>query len=400
MSGQKRKLLTTALGLGIVILVLAGVFLRNYRAKPVAIGTAESHAARTPAAAPGRSATSPSLTPAGTPRTKLAGEIATNLDDLIKKEIDDEAIYPEILASLPRRPADGAKLLIPRITRHGQVNVSFSADGKWIVFTATASMTEQIQDIYLYSVKDGTVRNLTNAPARACPRHPSISPDGTTVLYCDGQPAVWKLRVDGGSAQKLINGGLEPVWASDGRHFTYLQRDPARIEVLYAGVFDVTTGKSIKRFEGNMSQRVTDLTFLPKSNTLLYRRLRMEPGRKPQADIVIESLSTGQKDVITLPQGSISHPVLSPDERYIAYAAMDRPGMSTANEEIYVYDRKTKRNARVTCGHAQYPCWMSPTAIAFLSARDTGKPAIYYVDVRERLALLGSSAQDRPGDNP
>ncbi|MDZ4770787.1 MAG: LpqB family beta-propeller domain-containing protein [Chloroflexota bacterium] len=93
---------------------------------------------------------------------------------------------------------------------------SWSPDGRRIAFV---SLRDGNQDVYVYSLDDQSIVNLTNTPERA-EDHPAWSPDGAWIAYSAldiGQEKLFVSAVDDpNTSTQVINLGRAPAWSSDG----------------------------------------------------------------------------------------------------------------------------------------------------------------------------------------
>ncbi|MCK6578204.1 MAG: DPP IV N-terminal domain-containing protein [Anaerolineae bacterium] len=91
---------------------------------------------------------------------------------------------------------------------------AWSPDGRRIAFV---SLRDGNPDIYLYSLDDQSVVNLTQSPERG-EDHPAWSPDGRWIAYSAldaGQEKVFVISTEDGASQ-VINFGGAPAWSPDG----------------------------------------------------------------------------------------------------------------------------------------------------------------------------------------
>ena len=102
---------------------------------------------------------------------------------------------------------------------------SWSADGKWIAFTAERNGSG---DIWIIPAAGGSARQLTNDPGHA--RHPSWSADGKWIafsLYRSDSPDIWIIPAAGGSARQLTTHSAAdwaPDWSPDGEWIAFSSR--------------------------------------------------------------------------------------------------------------------------------------------------------------------------------
>jgi Tol biopolymer transport system component len=118
---------------------------------------------------------------------------------------------------------------IPDGEARGNVEPSFSPDGRYLTFTNVSSVNEESFVLRLDLVT-GAVLSLTNATAGAMPvgdAQAVWSPDGEQLAFSsttmDGVD-IWTMDADGYHATKLTDDGylnVMPAWSPDGTHVVY-----------------------------------------------------------------------------------------------------------------------------------------------------------------------------------
>ncbi|GAA4524436.1 serine hydrolase [Amycolatopsis samaneae] len=122
----------------------------------------------------------------------------------------------------PRRPAlsDLARFAVPS-------DPTISPDGTRVVYvlrTADTDADENVDRLWLVTTSGAAPRALTTGRADTDPR---FSPDGTGVAFLraqDGPPQLWWLRLDGGEPERLTElplGAGTPVWSPDGTRIAF-----------------------------------------------------------------------------------------------------------------------------------------------------------------------------------
>jgi dipeptidyl aminopeptidase/acylaminoacyl peptidase len=95
---------------------------------------------------------------------------------------------------------------------------------------------------------------------------------------------------------------------------------------------------------------------------------------------------------------SDSTPLYSPDGRYVAYRAQQRPGYESDRFRLMLYDRKTGEKRDLTEGN-EFDRWVgsfawTPDSLRLLfTAEDMGSQSIYVLDVARRKFPIGAYAQ-------
>jgi len=102
-------------------------------------------------------------------------------------------------------------------------NASFSADGRWIVFTSDRSGSA---DIYRVHPDGSGLEQLTHDPA--FDDQGALSPDGKTLAFVStrdgGMANIWLLDLKSGRARNLTSdhsGNFRPSWSPDGRWLAF-----------------------------------------------------------------------------------------------------------------------------------------------------------------------------------
>ena len=238
---------------------------------------------------------------------------------------------------------------------------------------------------------DGTIRSsIRTLPEGAMT--PSISPDGTTIVFVVGDPSGTKLRIatmqlDGSGFRFLTDASIAawmPHWSPDGREIVFYRVDG---EKLYQLMVMDADGTHVREVLG---------TQLPDDNP---------PNLSPDGSLILYTslISNGQQDVATIPAtGGLSTALAaeldvreevgawSPDGRSIAFRRLDSPDLNTMeatsgpNYEIWVMNADGSHQhlvAAIPGANASSPEW-SPdgSKIAFIGARKWSD-TVYVVDV-------------------
>jgi TolB protein len=90
-------------------------------------------------------------------------------------------------------------------------------------------------NIWLFSVADGSVRQLTHGPGGDF--QPDFSPDGRQIAFFSsraGSVGVWVVAAEGGRPRALTRGpsiNVNPAFSPDGRQIAYMSDEGGRLEV-------------------------------------------------------------------------------------------------------------------------------------------------------------------------
>ncbi len=185
------------------------------------------------------------------------------------------------------------------------------------------------------------------------------SPDGKNILFtsdiypdCDGAPAAEQEC----NAKMLKEGEQSKVKAQIFTHLLYRHwnayREGKRSHIFVVAVDDASVARDLT--PGDYEAPVfslggqDDYAFSPDGKEICYASNHdKNPAASTNNDLWIVPLAGGEAKNITADNpASDSTPLYSPDGRYIAYRAQQRPGYESDRFRLMLYDRKTgeKRN--------------------------------------------------------
>jgi Tol biopolymer transport system component len=180
---------------------------------------------------------------------------------------------------------------------------SYSSDGKWIVFDTGARL----------AVMDANGGNFTLLPAATTDDgQPSFSPDGQQIVFTGasdhGGTDLYRRRLDGGQARLIINDADEPAWSRHG--------------IAYVRGGNVYTANP----NGGRRRWVTS-GVSPDWSPDARRLVLVRPLPRLTFDLPIGRIYTvspnGRNVRHVRGVNDASHPVWSPDGRWLAYARFD-----------------------------------------------------------------------------
>jgi|DewCreStandDraft_5_1066085.scaffolds.fasta_scaffold00144_84 dipeptidyl aminopeptidase/acylaminoacyl peptidase len=304
-------------------------------------------------------------------------------------------------SALPLRAASGGRPFtfddLMAIRRLGDPQVS--PDGRWVAFTVTTidkAQDTRNTDIWLVPTAGGEPRQLTTHPAADA--RPRWSPDGRKLAFIstrDGTSQIWVMDVTGGEPERLTRfptGASGVLWSPDGRHLAFTaevypdcpdetcnhQREQERARspvkarlytrLLYRHWDTWKDGKRRHLFVipavGGTARDLTpgdhdvppfslggpdDYAFSPDGSELCFaRKDSRDEAISTNSDLWIVPVRGGEPRRLTTNPAADNSPLYSPDGRYIAYRAQERPGFESDRWRLMLYDRQTGRTRSLT----------------------------------------------------
>lgn len=314
-----------------------------------------------------------------------------------------------------------------------------SPDGRWIAYTIAdtdKAANKRVTQIYLISTDGGEPRQLTNEKQSSS--SPRWSPDGKRIAFVssrDGQAQVWTIEVSDGTAGALkkitsISTGADgPIWSPDGKWIAFTsevypecatdecnkQRDEqvaaskvkAKIadRLLYRHWTTWKEGKRTHIFvassETGTSRDLTrgdwdtppfslggptDYAFSPDSKELAFAgNTDKDEARSTNGDIFVVPVTGAEPRRITTDNpANDASPVYSPDGRYIAYRAQQKPGFESDRWQLMLHDRKTGQNHSVTAAFdssVESVTFTPDSQKIYFLALDHGRQPVYELSI-------------------
>ena len=384
MTKKGRPILAVSLILAICVVVLSVLLLPKYKGAP--------SVERTKLRSPSLQVTEESRRQ----QVEAIQERAPKMDDLqdstVEHLLEEEEQYQgarlKLLGLLPQEK-DGASPFLPvRSPKFPDVYPSISQDGKRVTFVGQDGFEDNEVDVYVYSFEDETFRNVTKTFGNPHKSLPRISPDWRKVAFCsiDG---IWTVDVESGKFELVISGGPNsperatcPSWSPDARYIAYETLERAGLRSFRGSVhiYDLQSRTVVKTIAAGQETIYSSPCFSYDGKQLLYRTSEKSEGdQKYKHSLVLESLESGEKRVLSIPQRDFGGAKLSPDGNYVAYNAVVG---DTGISETFLFRLEDGIVQQVTFGSGSAPYWLPDSRrLVFTSPRRTGVQRTYSIPI-------------------
>ena len=309
-----------------------------------------------------------------------------------------------------------------------------SPDGRRVAYTVTRydlGSYRSDTEIWLVPTAGGPAVQFTSTSGSN--REPAWTPDGRALAFvstrAEGGPQVWLQPVEGGEARQLTRqeGGVSGplVFSADGRRLLYSARvwpegdaqaerlrrlaegpSQARIydELMYRHWDEWEDGRRSHVFvldlAGGQARDVTPGAFdTPPLALGGFRDYDLSPdGREvafvrntdvPTAvgtgnDVWTVSAEGGEPKLVTPSDANDVAPQYSPDGRWLAYLAMERPGFEADRAQLVVLDRQSGQRRSLTASldrSVGFFTWAADSKSLYVLAADELQEHVYRVPV-------------------
>jgi Tol biopolymer transport system component len=283
--------------------------------------------------------------------------------------VDDSAELRIWVASLDD-PSD-AVVLTP--SEHGLWNhvlPAWSPDGSKLSYSSQAHL-------WVTPVEGGAPRRLTRVGAGV--GNSAWSSDGRYIYFDSGYQgilALWRVPSRGGEPRRMTQGTgyeSEPSLSVDGSRFAYSTGDSGPGVILV----DLDTGQ--QTMIGRMRTALL-ASLSPDGSRMVFMSVRWDRRGELAEQLLDDGVPSGAPRRLTDQQGYASHPVYSPDGRWIAYYLIDE-----GRRDIWIIPAGGGLPIQFTSGSEQniHPAW-SPAGdmLAFMSRR-AGTHDVWVAPVHE-----------------
>ena len=198
---------------------------------------------------------------------------------------------------------------------------SLSPDGKWVVYSASASGRRQI---YLQSVSGQTPLDLSR-DTTVDDDQPAFSPDGELIAFRSSRDGggIFVMGRTGEAIKRVTHMGFHPSWSPDGTQLAFTAENVELYPQNSAGESElwtvkISTGETRRLYEGD----AVLASWSPHNLRIAYsHRL----GNPAQPAIWTIPVSGGAPKPVISERATDWNPVWSPDGRYL-YFSSDRRG--------------------------------------------------------------------------
>ncbi|MGM7700761.1 S9 family peptidase [Pseudalkalibacillus sp. Hm43] len=288
-----------------------------------------------------------------------------------------------------------------------------SPDGHRLAYVVKEINEDKKYQSHLYIMDVGTQTSVRWTGGKSMDFYPRWSPDGAELLFLSNRSEkmqVWKVSSQGGEPEQVTdseNGVSSPSWHPDGHSILYTftekaeqEEGPIIVDTLrYKADGKPTLTSQSYEHIGILSLKSKKTDVLTKDEAdHLYARFTSdgkgivyakfgedEPGSYRQSKIYLQELGQNPVEISTI-KGTVSHPICSPDGRYIAYVGHDQSYGPATYNELWVYDRE---NGSTLCLTEKLDIQIGDVMISDLHSVEMS-PGLVWNSTSEHLYFLAS----------
>lgn len=228
------------------------------------------------------------------------------------------------------------------VSNQRQINIAWSPKGRWIAYNSDYDGNEQ-WDLFLVSVNNGQVVNLTNTP-EVSEEGTAWSPDGEKLAYSvkPKESPNYELDLIEVLTKRVTHltsntpaefSNVNPIWSKDGKWILFTQQDAAGKD---GNVFIVSSAGG---HATNLTQHKGEQNFLataisPDGKTVLIT----SNAGNGYANAGLLDIATKKITWLTTDKWEVSSGQFSPDGKRLTWTAN-----IDGNQDIYIYDVTTRR---------------------------------------------------------
>ena len=291
-----------------------------------------------------------------------------------------------------------------QITQDGESNQRprWSPDSKRIAYVSDRGGSSQI---WLMDPDGGNAKQVTNLVTEADGQ--LFSPDGKSLVFtsqvypeCGADDACNQKLLDAEKASKVKARIYTDLLY---RHWTGWQgKRRSHILVMPAAggaARDLTPGtRDVPPFSlGGMD----DYDISPNSQELCYSMISdATPATSTDSDLYVVSMAGGQPVKITIGMGADANPRYSPDGKYLAWRAQQRPGYESDRWRLTTLERSTGKVTNLTESLDRWVnsfTWSPDSGSIFFTTNDRGRQAIQMIPAAGGAAQDGGKRRQRTG---
>jgi dipeptidyl aminopeptidase/acylaminoacyl peptidase len=341
-------------------------------------------------------------------------------------------IFPTVASGQPGASGTQRPMTPQDLWALGRVGApTISPDGNRVAYTVTRYDVEANRgnsDIWVVPFAGGEAVRMTSSPGTDA--QPAWSPDGKWLAFVSTRggsgPQIYLLPANGGEAKPLTSvagGASSPAWSRDGSQILFISEvwpegdeQATRLKELAEGptgakvydelmyrhwdvwedglrshvfLVDAVTGESKDLTPGPYDTPpislggFQDFDLSPDGSELAFVRNTDVPTAVGTGnDIWLVSTGGGEPRLLTESDANDTAPQYSPDGRYLAYTAMERPGFEADRTQLILYDRRSRQHRSLTAdldrSVAAYQ-WAPDGQVIYFLAQDRTYRSLYRV---------------------